>query len=35
MKLIPKIRTIGDKSRPAMPILTVGIADLIGANIRE
>jgi len=29
------MRTIGDKSRPAMPILTVGIADLIGAKIRE
>ena len=32
-KFTPKIRTMGDKSKPAMPILTVGIADLIGARI--
>ena len=32
-KFTPKIRTIGDKSKPAIPILTVGIADLIGARI--
>ena len=28
------MRTIGDKSKPATPILTVGIADLIGPKMR-
>ena len=33
MRFTPKINTSGERSKPAIPILKVGILDRIGSNI--